>query len=88
MSDDLKERFERAAEEVLQLSEAPDNMTKLRLYALYKQGLVGDCTGKRPGFTDMVGRAKFDSWKALEGMSSEEAMGLYIELVEELKSSE
>ena len=88
MSDELKSRFEKAAQEVLQLKEAPDNMTKLRLYALYKQSVAGDCSGKRPGIMDMVGRAKYDSWNSLAGMSSEEAMQKYIDLVEELKASE
>ena len=88
MEDDLRPQFERAAQEVVQLSKAPDDMTKLRLYALYKQALQGDCGGKRPGFTNIVGRAKYDSWQALKGMGQEEAMQSYIELVEELKAQD
>ena len=60
-------------------------MTLLKLYALYKQGSAGDVEGKRPGFTDMVGRAKFDAWAALKGTGSDEAMQQYIDLIEELK---
>lgn len=88
MADELQERFERAGQEVTQLSEAPDNLTKLRLYALYKQGATGDCTGARPGMLDMVGRAKFDAWKALEGTSQADAKQQYIDLVEELKAAD
>ena len=42
-------------------------MTLLKIYSLYKQASAGDVEGKRPGFTDMVGRAKFDAWAAPEG---------------------
>jgi len=82
---DLKAQFEQAVAESKQLPEKPDNMTLLKIYALYKQATAGDVEGKRPGFTDMVGRAKFDAWDALKGKSSEEAMQEYIDLIESLK---
>jgi len=56
----------------------------LKLYALYKQGSVGDNAEKKPGFTDMVGRAKWDAWNALKGTSSNDAMQQYIDLIESL----
>ena len=64
---DLKTKFEAAVANSKNLSERPDNMTLLKLYALYKQGSVGDNTDKKPGFTDMVGRAKWDAWNGLKG---------------------
>jgi acyl-CoA-binding protein len=82
---DLKARFEQAVTESKQLPEKPDNMTLLKIYALYKQATAGDVEGKRPGFTDMVGRAKYDAWDGLKGKSSEEAMQEYIDLIESLK---
>ena len=82
---DLAQRFEQAVAESKNLPERPDNMTLLKLYALFKQGSAGDVEGKRPGFTDMVGRAKFDAWAALKGSGSDEAMQQYIDLIEELK---
>jgi len=82
---DLKARFEQAVAESKQLPEKPDNMTLLKIYALYKQATAGDVEGKRPGFTDMVGRAKYDAWEGLKGKSSEEAMQEYIDLIESLK---
>ncbi|MED5622234.1 acyl-CoA-binding protein [Ideonella sp. BN130291] len=82
---DLKAQFEQAVAESKQLPEKPDNMTLLKIYALYKQATTGDVEGKRPGFTDMVGRAKFDAWDGLKGKSSEEAMQEYIDLIESLK---
>ncbi|MBP1700969.1 MAG: putative acyl-CoA-binding protein [Chloroflexi bacterium] len=84
---DLKTQFESAAQEAQRLPKKPDNDTLLRLYALYKQATIGNATGKRPGFTDPVGRAKFDAWEKIKGMTAEQAMQKYIELVNQLKSS-
>lgn len=84
----LDARFAAAAAESKTLAERPDNATLLRLYALYKQGAEGDVSGSRPGFTDMVGRAKFDAWAALKGTPPDEAKTQYIELVSALKAAE
>ena len=81
----LQEQFDQAVAESKNLPERPDNMTLLKIYALYKQGSSGDVEGKRPGFTDMVGRAKFDAWDALKGTSTEDAMQQYVYLINELK---
>ncbi|MBP7667388.1 MAG: acyl-CoA-binding protein, partial [Burkholderiaceae bacterium] len=78
---DLKARFEQAVAESKQLPEKPDNMTLLKIYALYKQASAGDVDGKRPGFTDMVGRAKWDAWNGLKGTSADAAMQDYIDLI-------
>ena len=81
----LKAAFDKAVTESKQLPEKPDNMTLLKIYALYKQSTEGDCEGKRPGFTDMVGRAKYDAWASIKGKSSEAAMQEYVDLIESLK---
>lgn len=81
----LKTQFEKAVADSKSLSEKPDNMTLLKLYALYKQGSSGDVDSKRPGFTDMVGRAKWDAWNEMKGKSGGEAMQAYIDLIESLK---
>jgi acyl-CoA-binding protein len=83
---DLQARFDQAQIDVKGLSERPANMTLLRLYALYKQGAEGDAHGDKPGFTDIVGRYKFEAWEGLKGTSQDEAKQKYIDLVEELKS--
>ena len=57
----------------------------LRLYALFKQANEGDVTGKRPGFTNPVGRAKYDAREKVTGLSSDDAKEQYIALVESLK---
>jgi acyl-CoA-binding protein len=81
----LQAAFEKAVAESKQLPEKPDNMTLLKIYSLYKQATEGDVAGKRPGFTDMVGRAKYDAWAAVKGKSKAEAMQEYIDLIESLK---
>jgi diazepam-binding inhibitor (GABA receptor modulator, acyl-CoA-binding protein) len=78
---DLKAAFEAAVANSKSLTERPDNATLLKLYALYKQGSVGDNTEKKPGFADMVGRAKWDAWNNLKGTSSDDAMQQYIDLI-------
>jgi diazepam-binding inhibitor (GABA receptor modulator, acyl-CoA-binding protein) len=81
----LKASFEKAVTDSKKLPEKPDNMTLLKIYSLYKQATEGDVEGKRPGFTDMVGRAKYDAWAALKGKSTNEAMQEYVDLIEGLK---
>ena len=81
----LQEQFAQAQAESKNLPERPDNMTLLKMYALYKQGSSGDASGERPGMTDFVNRAKFDAWAALQGTAQDDAMQQYIDLVEELK---
>ena len=47
-------------------------------------GSGGDNTDKKPGFGDMVGRAKWDAWNGLKGTSQDDAMQQYIDLIESL----
>jgi acyl-CoA-binding protein len=81
---DLSTRFEAAVAQSKTLTERPSNATLLKLYALYKQATVGDNTEKKPGFSDMVGRAKWDAWTGLKGTSSDSAMQAYVDLIESL----
>ena len=82
---DLQAKFEQAVADSKQLPEKPDNATLLELYALFKQASSGDADGKRPGFGDLIGRAKWDAWNAIAGKSKDEAMQEYVDLVESLK---
>ena len=82
---DLKAAFEKAVKESKELPEKPDNQTLLKIYGLYKQASEGDNAGKRPGFTDMVGRMKFDAWAELNGKTADEAQQEYADLIESLK---
>jgi diazepam-binding inhibitor (GABA receptor modulating acyl-CoA-binding protein) len=82
---DLSSRFDQAVADSKKLAERPDNATLLKLYALFKQATDGDAQGKRPGFTDMIGRAKWDAWNEIKGTSKDDAMQQYVSLIEDLK---
>ena len=45
---DLNATFEAAVANSKNLSERPDNVTLLKIYALYKQATAGDNSEKRP----------------------------------------
>jgi diazepam-binding inhibitor (GABA receptor modulator, acyl-CoA-binding protein) len=81
----LETAFKKAVGDSKKLPEKPDNQTLLQIYALYKQATEGDIEGKRPGFTDMVGRAKYDAWAGQKGKSAADAMQEYVDLIESLK---
>ena len=82
---DLRADFEAAVADSKKLSERPDNQTLLKIYGLYKQATAGDNTEKKPGFGDMVGRAKWDAWNGMKGKSNDEAMREYVDLINSLK---
>ena len=44
---------------------------KLEIYALFKQGSVGDINTERPGMfsVDFKAKAKWDAWNTKKGMS-------------------
>ena len=84
---DLQASFAAAVADSKQLPERPDNLTLLKIYALYKQASEGDATGERPGMMDFVARAKFDAWAALKGKTQDAAQQGYIDLIESLKVS-
>jgi len=82
---DLQAQFDKAAADVMELPKRPDDQTLLKLYGLYKQATEGNLKGKRPGFTDVKSRAKYDAWARLRGKSQDWAMGEYVKLVEKLQ---
>ncbi|HSF99168.1 MAG TPA: acyl-CoA-binding protein [Ornithinibacter sp.] len=79
-----EDEFHAAVERVNTLMVDPGNSVKLQLYALYKQATEGDVTGKRPGFTNPVGRAKYDAWAEREGLSAEDARDEYVAIASSL----
>lgn len=64
---------------VISGSYQPSHEMMLRFYAYFKQATDGHCCGKRPGFWDIVGRAKYDAWKRLGEMPKEKAMESYVD---------
>jgi len=81
---DLKQQFETAVAQSKSLTERPDNSTLLKIYGLYKQATAGDNTDKKPGFSDMVGRAKWEAWDGFKGLTADAAMQQYVELIDTL----
>lgn len=81
---DLRARFKQAQQGVNGLAKRPDNITLLRLYALYKQATVGDAADEGPGTLDFVRRAKYDAWDEIRGTSEDDAMQQYIDLAAKL----
>ena len=76
--------FEQAVEAVKGLTDDPGNDVKLKLYGLFKQVTEGDVSGSRPGFTNPVGRAKYDAWATLSGTSQQAAEEQYVAIVRDL----
>ena len=83
---DLQQQFLEAGQAAQNLARRPDDQTLLKLYALYKQATAGDVDGKRPGFTDMAGRFKYDAWAKLKGTSQDQAKQQYVDFVTQLKA--
>ncbi|ESO87680.1 hypothetical protein LOTGIDRAFT_234927 [Lottia gigantea] len=61
----------------------PSHELMLKFYGFYKQSTEGPCTQSKPGFWDVVNKAKWEAWNKLGDMPKEEAMLSY---VDELKS--
>lgn len=76
-----KEQFEEAAQKIKTLEETPDDQSLLFLYAHYKQATEGDNKRAQPWAIQLKERAKWDAWNDLQGLSTEEAMKLYIDKV-------
>mmetsp|Transcript_32134 Transcript_32134/g.44559 ORF Transcript_32134/g.44559 Transcript_32134/m.44559 type:complete len:282 (-) Transcript_32134:258-1103(-) len=74
--------FQGAAARVSAYRGSLTDAVRLQLYALYKQGTVGPCTGTRPGRMDVVGRAKWDAWAGIQEVGRVEAQRQYRQLVE------
>lgn len=80
----MSDEFQAAVDRVAELDEDPGNDVKLKLYGLFKQATQGDVDGKRPGFTNPVGRAKYDAWAGVAGLASDDAKAQYVDIVNSL----
>ncbi|KAJ8920322.1 hypothetical protein NQ315_011984 [Exocentrus adspersus] len=77
-------KFNKAAEDIKNLKSKPSNEDLLEIYALFKQGTVGDVNTDRPGMLDMKGKAKWDAWSAKKGLDKDKAKEQYIAKAESL----
>jgi len=78
----MEQRFNAAVNVIRGLPKSgsyqPSNDMMLRFYSYFKQATLGPCTQNKPPFWDIVGRAKYESYKALGNMPKERAMELYV----------
>ncbi|XP_017157372.1 acyl-CoA-binding domain-containing protein 5A isoform X2 [Poecilia reticulata] len=78
-----QKRFEAAVKVIKSLPPngpfQPSNDMMLKFYSYYKQATIGPCNIPRPGFWDVVGKAKWDAWNSLGEMSEGEAMAAYVD---------
>ena len=76
--------FQKACSIVQKNNPKINQATLLKLYSYYKQATEGDTQGKRPGITNLRGRAKYDGWAALRGTTQDAAKDHYVRLVSNL----
>jgi diazepam-binding inhibitor (GABA receptor modulating acyl-CoA-binding protein) len=82
---DLDEQFAKAQVDVKALPSKPSNDDLLELYASYKQATAGEAAdAKKPGRFDLVGKAKYDAWSKLGGLSADDAKQRYVTTVRRL----
>jgi acyl-CoA-binding protein len=77
----LEKKFEQAQADTKTLTKRPSDLQLLDLYAFFKQATEGDNSSSKPGMFDIKGKFKWDAWKAKAGLSKDEAMQKYIEIV-------
>ncbi len=53
---------------------------------LLQQGTIGDCNTERPGMFDFTGKAKWDAWNSVKGLTQDDAKTQYISTVDTLAS--
>lgn len=88
---DIEARFEQM---VARIQHTPPNQRssnasleeRISVYALFKQATQGNAAGARPGLLNPVARLKYDAHRKLSGLSKEEAMVRYLELVGRIQS--
>ncbi len=79
---ELQHLFEQATLNSKSLSQKPDNETLLKLYSLFKQATEGDASAEVPANSfDFVAKFKHEAWQKIKGLSKEEAMQQYVDLV-------
>ncbi|XP_001356156.3 acyl-CoA-binding domain-containing protein 5 [Drosophila pseudoobscura] len=84
----IGERFQAAVNVIKGLPKngpyQPSTSMMLKFYGLFKQATEGACDHKKPGFWDVVGKAKWDAWNDNRHLSKEQAMQRYVESLQEI----
>ena len=84
----LSDDFKAASDKVKTLSRKPSDEELLKLYSLFKQGSKGDCDQSAPSRINFIARSKWEGWNAMKGISQDDAMQQYVNLVEDLFSKQ
>ncbi|CAD6997761.1 acyl-CoA-binding domain-containing protein 5A [Ceratitis capitata] len=84
----IEERFNAAVNVIKGLPKngpyQPSTAMMLKFYGYYKQATEGPCHQKRPGFWDVVGKAKWDAWNDNRHLTKQQAMERYVENLREI----
>lgn len=83
-SEEIEKNFQTALAQSQQISGEVDNDKKLKMYALFKQGTIGPCTGEKPSMFNSAEKAKWQAWQSLGEMKQDEAKKEYINLINDL----
>ncbi len=84
---ELNELFQEAVINSKLLSEKPNNEVLLKLYSFFKQATDGDASGDGPANAfDFVAKFKHEAWQSLKGLSKDDAMQKYVDLVNSLRN--
>jgi diazepam-binding inhibitor (GABA receptor modulator, acyl-CoA-binding protein) len=83
----LLDDFNTAVTKSKDFTKRPSNEELLDLYAFFKQATEGDVSGDRPGGFDFKAIAKFDAWASKKGITKDQAMQDYVNLVSKLQQS-
>jgi diazepam-binding inhibitor (GABA receptor modulating acyl-CoA-binding protein) len=75
--------FEDAQEKLGKIMRLVEPEDALVLYGFYRQATYGDC-GESKTPQDSKAMMKWQQWKNLKGMSKDEAMKRYVQVVEEV----
>ena len=82
----VDEEFSTCAEEVkTKINKTLSDEELKEIYALFKQGTMGDINIEKPGMLDVKASAKWEAWNSKKGMMQEEAKKKYIEYAREMK---
>ncbi|KAG4105971.1 hypothetical protein H8356DRAFT_540543 [Neocallimastix lanati (nom. inval.)] len=57
----------------------PTQEEELEFYGLYKRAVVGKCDISKPNFDNILGLAKWESWKKLDSLSMVKAREIYVD---------
>ncbi|XP_054743585.1 acyl-CoA-binding domain-containing protein 5 [Anastrepha obliqua] len=84
----IEERFQAAVNVIKGLPKngpyQPSTAMMLKFYGYFKQATEGPCHHKRPGFWDVVGKAKWDAWNDNRHLTKQQAMERYVDSLREI----